>query len=228
MPTDTIRNEIMATIDSMAGTKDVTVIDRLMQTLELCAVNPLSCDELAEHFGIHYQTMYRDVKMLKALGVLHVTAKKNRKHLYSTTWNLVKQDADSEFRLRNSQGDWKPVSQFLEFLLTRGRKEAGVALADFAGALISRRENERLRSRDEANYGTTHSDACLRLMREDIAWLKNVLFIMEQALESPIVTSNEGWEMYKLPVDVVGEAEANQWHDSMEAKFHELGWYEGK
>lgn len=226
MPDSSTIESIEAVV-AASHNNDKAVTNRLIDILHTCTDRELTVDELCDKYEMHYQTIYANVKFLQSLGLLQVSPKKqNRKYKYFTNWTLIGQQ-DSELKWRDYQGNFVPVSEYIEKFHKVAPELLSSHTVRFAQAMISYKENGRRLAQDQPNYGIEHQAACRRRMQNSITFIENLLSVMHQAVDSPAFTKDDGWEMYKLP-DYVDEELASSTHDEMEMVFQELGWYEGK
>lgn len=203
------------------------VMQRYVGIIEACATDELSTDDLAEKFDVHYQTMHGNIRNLVELGFLEPTQKfRGRTKYYRTAWDMIPENMQGvELRWRSGAGEFNPISTYIHRFLNVGPRRLSYELEMFGRLLVSNRINKKLEYLGEPNYGDSHNDAVFLRMQSCVDFLENIVFVMRQAIESPIMTEPEGWQMYKLPSNLSAE-DANQIHDELEMYFQQEGYYE--
>lgn len=199
---------------------------RLLGIIEACTTDELSVDELAQRFEVHYQTMYGNVKSLVNAGLLKLVQKSHtRTHFYRTNWADVPGNMKGvELRWRSGSGEFFPVSTYIDKFLFLGPRRLAYEVEMFGRMLVANHVEKQLDYMEETGYGKEHENAIFVRMNASIEFLENILTVMKQAVDSPILREPTGFQMYQLPDSITPE-DASQIHDEVEMYFQQEGYY---
>lgn len=224
---DNVNDDIMESLTRIHGTGDTIVIKRLLSILEYCTTDELTVEDLAEKFGMHYQTIYGNVRSLVQAGLLEIAPRRlGRKNLYRTKWETVPEDQRGlELRWKSGEGVYSPISDYIERFITVGPRRFAYEIEVFGKCLISNHVNKKLDALGEKSYGKEHEEALFVRLNASIEFLENIIGVMRQAINSPILHEDAGWEMYKLPESLSPE-EISAIHDELEMYFQQEGYYD--
>ena len=218
---------LMGRLSVITSDRESPVAKRLIGIVEACSTDELSVEDLAERFSVHYQTMYGNVKSLTNIGLLKVITKSgSRTHFYRTSWEDVPENLRGmELRWRSGGGEFFPVSTYIDRFLFVGPRRLAYEVEMFGRLLVSNYMNKKLEYMGVEAYGVQHDDAIYVRMNASIEFLENMLAVMRQAVESPILRERTGWQMYKMPESISSE-DADQIHDEVEMYFQQEGYYD--
>lgn len=221
MDDSTLTPSMLSLLEQAHTSNDASVLLRQRKILELCSGRDYTVDELAEHFGMNYYTLYRNVKELVLIQLLQVQAsKQGGKHLYRTNWNLVRESGE-ELSLRLSTGKFAPISKLINTWL--GNSHIAAEKFESVGEILCANwYNKKARSQGLPNYGESHEIALRAELAEKAEWFRNLADMIEQAITSPIMTDDRGFEMYKLPPGADGSVYADKWEHSLQ----QSGYYD--
>lgn len=217
---------IMESLQEAHPRADQSVIRRLIRILEICTSDEVTIEELCEKFDMHYQTIYANVKTLVGLGLLEVSERRvGRKNLYRARWDAIPEtERGIELRWRSGGGDFSPISEYIDKFLGVGPRRLAYEVEMFGKCLVANHVNKRLADEGEIGYGKSHEEALFVRMNSTIEFLENMLEVMRQAVESPIIHQEYGWQMYKLPENALEKS--IEIHDELETYFQQEGYYE--
>lgn len=201
-PSVEIKEDIFKSLAATHRSNDQVVLKRMVAILEICSLEGHTVHELAEEFGVHYRTVYNDMRALREYGLLEPEmGRRNKQMVFCTNWALVKQQ-ESELRVKRDDGQYVPLSVALGriyFVLP----EQGEIFRQFTRFAVAIREDKKLEAQAKPSHGEEFRLFCLNEMAGITMSLQSLVNVMNQVMASPVFTLPEGWEMMKLPVGEV-------------------------